>query len=109
MAFVVTVTADGECDCALRSGRPGFVRVLNPTTLAYPQPVHPQRRPGDVRIDMLRDGGTGLHVDGTASLVTDAMLRGEHPDLPLGVPAWVLVDVVRAYPHRAHRREDPSA
>jgi hypothetical protein len=35
--FVASSNADGECDCSLRSGPPGFVHTLDPKTLVYPE------------------------------------------------------------------------
>ena len=37
MVFIATSDSQGDCDCSLRSGLPGFVRVLDEGTLAYPE------------------------------------------------------------------------
>jgi len=37
MVFVATADAQGNCDCSFRAGLPGFVHVLNRTTLLYPE------------------------------------------------------------------------
>ena len=37
MAFIATADANGNCDCSFRAGAPGFVQVLDDTTLAYPE------------------------------------------------------------------------
>ena len=37
MVFVATSDADGNCDCSLRAGPPGFVRTIDDRTLAYPE------------------------------------------------------------------------
>ncbi len=52
---------------------------------------------------MMADDLVGLQVNGTASVVADARLRGEHPDLPVdGEPErWVLVRVAEAFALRA--------
>ena len=34
--FLATVNSRGEPSCSYKGGDPGFVRVLNPTTLAFP-------------------------------------------------------------------------
>jgi predicted pyridoxine 5'-phosphate oxidase superfamily flavin-nucleotide-binding protein len=34
--FLATVNGRGEPSCSYKGGEPGFVRVLNPTTLAFP-------------------------------------------------------------------------
>jgi predicted pyridoxine 5'-phosphate oxidase superfamily flavin-nucleotide-binding protein len=36
MFFLATVSPDGHPDCSFKGGRPGFVRVLSPTELAWP-------------------------------------------------------------------------
>jgi len=37
MVFIATADAQGACDCSFRAGLPGFVHVLDDTTLAYPE------------------------------------------------------------------------
>ena len=34
--FLATADADGRPDCSYKGGRPGFVRVVGPSTLAFP-------------------------------------------------------------------------
>lgn len=36
MVFVATADADGRPDCSYKGGHPGFIRILNDTTLAIP-------------------------------------------------------------------------
>src|SRR5881394_2446451 len=36
MFFLATVGPDGHPDCSFKGGRPGFVRALSPTELAWP-------------------------------------------------------------------------
>ena len=36
MFFLATAGPDGQPDCSFKGGRPGFVRVLSPTELAWP-------------------------------------------------------------------------
>jgi len=115
MAFVATADAHGECDCSLRTGPPGFIEVLNDRTLAYPEyrgngvlaslgNISENPRIGVLMVDFVTDL-IGLHVNGTASIVEDAVLRGEHPALPVDghrgrtPERWVLVNVVEAYVH----------
>lgn len=81
--FLVIATADreGRVDASPRGDPPGFVRVLDDTTLLLPD------RPGNNRVDsfgnILVSPGVGLiffvpgveetlRINGTASLVTDA-------------------------------------
>jgi uncharacterized protein len=115
MAFVSTSDASGECDCSLRAGPPGFIQVLNEKTLAYPEyrgngvlaslgNISENAHVGVLMVDFVTDL-IGLHVNGTASIVEDPVLRGEYPDLPLDTERgrtperWVLVHVVEAYVH----------
>jgi len=115
MAFVATADANGECDCSLRTGPPGFIEVLDDRTLAYPEyrgngvlaslgNISENPRIGVLLVDFVTDL-IGLHVNGNASIVEDAVLRGEHPALPVDdergrtPERWVLVNVVEAYIH----------
>ena len=94
MAFIATSDADGECDCSFRAGPAGFIRVLDDTTVAYPEYrgngvmaslgnmlVNPHI--GIFLVDFTRDL-IGLHVNGEASIVPDARMR--ELDLDLGQP-----------------------
>jgi uncharacterized protein len=115
MAFVATADASGECDCSLRTGPAGFLQVLNEKTLAYPEyrgngvlaslgNISENAQIGVLMVDFVTDL-IGLHVNGTASIVEDSVLRGEYPDLPVDAERgrtperWVLVHVVEAYVH----------
>jgi uncharacterized protein len=115
MAFVATSDADGECDCSLRTGPPGFIQILDERTIAYPEyrgngvlaslgNISENARIGVLLVDFVTDL-IGLHVNGTASIVEDTVLRGEYPDLPVDADPgrtaqrWVLVHVVEAYVH----------
>jgi predicted pyridoxine 5'-phosphate oxidase superfamily flavin-nucleotide-binding protein len=115
MVFVATSDAAGECDASFRAGPPGFVRVLDDRTLAYPEyrgnGVHASlgnitenAHIGLMMIDFERDR-IGLHVNGGARVVADDDLRAAHSELPHD-PArgrqaerWVVVDVEEAYVH----------
>ena len=115
MAFVATADAHGECDSTLRAGPPGFLRVLDDRHVAWPEyrgngvmasmgNISENPHVGLMMVDFT-DELIGLHVNGAARLVTDAELRGEHPDLPEeGTPGrraemWVEVTVEEAYIH----------
>ena len=37
MVFIATADSRGECDCSLRAGLPGFVRVLDDRHIIYPE------------------------------------------------------------------------
>jgi predicted pyridoxine 5'-phosphate oxidase superfamily flavin-nucleotide-binding protein len=36
LLFLATADADGHCDAGVRAGPPGFIRVLDPRTLVFP-------------------------------------------------------------------------
>ncbi|MCW0213529.1 MAG: pyridoxamine 5'-phosphate oxidase family protein [Pseudonocardia sp.] len=115
MIFIATADANGECDSSLRAGPPGFVRVLDECTIAYPEyrgnGVHASlgniaENPhiGLFTADFERDL-IGLHVNGGATVVEDADLRGRHPEIGTDADEgrraerWVVVDVHEAYIH----------
>lgn len=120
MLFVATADADGKCDCSFRAGPPGFVRVLNERTLAYPEyrgngvmaslgNIVDNPHVGLVMFDFVRST-IGLHVNGRATVIANedllnrqalpaaiaedvAIDGGRHPE------RWVLVEVDEAYVH----------
>ncbi|WP_414168566.1 pyridoxamine 5'-phosphate oxidase family protein [Streptoverticillium reticulum] len=117
MFFLATADAGGACDNTFRAGPPGFLHVLDERTLAYPEyrgngvlaslgNIEENPRVGILLIDFFHDR-IGLHVNGRARIVDDAVLRTAHPQLPAdGVPGrrpvvWVEVTVEEAYVHCA--------
>ncbi|QYA99956.1 pyridoxamine 5'-phosphate oxidase family protein (plasmid) [Rhodococcus sp. USK10] len=115
IAFVATADAAGECDNSLRTGAPGFLHVIDPTTLAYPEyrgngvmaslgNIAENPHVGLVLVDFVHNL-IGLHINGAARIVEDEVLRSELPDLPGdGAPGripqrWVVVEVKEAYIH----------
>jgi predicted pyridoxine 5'-phosphate oxidase superfamily flavin-nucleotide-binding protein len=117
MMFVASADSQGECDCTLRAGPAGFVRVFGANVLAWPEyrgngvlaslgNVSENPHVGLFFVDFFRDV-IGLHVNGTAQIVQDAAIRQAHPDLPVDpVPGrrperWVAVHVKEAYIHCA--------
>ncbi|UED85357.1 pyridoxamine 5'-phosphate oxidase family protein [Streptomyces profundus] len=117
MFFLATADRHGECDNTFRAGPPGFLRVLDPRTLVYPEyrgnGVHASL--GNLAENphaglLLMDFGSariGLHVNGRARVVPEAELRAAHPSLPVeSIPGrrteiWVRVEVEEAYIHCA--------
>lgn len=115
MAFISTSDSTGECDCTFRAGPPGFIRVLDDRTIAYPE----YRGNGVMASlgNMLRNPHVGifladfscdligLHVNGDAMIVTPARMGEFDLDLPETVHPgrrpvlWVLVHVTEAYIH----------
>ena len=115
MAFVATAGRSGECDCSFRAGPPGFLRVLDCRTIAYPEyrgngvmaslgNLAENPHVSILLIDFTRDL-IGLHLNGAASAVSPA--RMAELDLDLPEPGnggrrpvqWVLVNLTEAYVH----------
>jgi predicted pyridoxine 5'-phosphate oxidase superfamily flavin-nucleotide-binding protein len=89
MFFLATADADGRPTCSYKGGEPGFVRVVDPQTLAFPNYdgngmylstgnvlVNPDV--GLLFIDFER--GHRMRVDGTASIDLEDPLRGDFPE-----------------------------
>jgi predicted pyridoxine 5'-phosphate oxidase superfamily flavin-nucleotide-binding protein len=115
MAFVGTADGGGECDTSFRAGPPGFLHVLDPKRVAYPEyrgngvlaslgNISENPHVAVLMIDFVRDL-IGLHVNGRASIIDDAELRGVHPDLPAATvrgrtpERWIVVAVEETYVH----------
>ncbi len=115
MAFVATAGRSGECDCSFRAGPPGFLRVLDCRTIAYPEyrgngvmaslgNMAENPHVGILLVDFTRDL-IGLHLNGDANLVSP--VRMAELDLDLPDPGnggrrpvqWVLIHVTEAYVH----------
>jgi len=90
--FLATADADGWPDCSFKGGAPGFVRVVDDRTLAFPGydgngmfrslgnlRVNP--RVGMLFIDF--EAQRRLRVNGTANLHLDDPLRAEYPGAQL--------------------------
>ena len=116
--FIATADADGAPQCSYKGGEPGFVRVLDPTTLAFPSydgngmflttgnlAVNPQV--GLLFIDL--EVGTRLRVDGTATVDPEDPLIATYPGAQLVVrvtPRAVFANC-RRYVHH-HQMVDRS-
>lgn len=115
MVFVATADGHGECDSSLRAGPPGFVRVLDEHTLAYPEyrgngvyaslgNLVENPHVGLLMVDFT-ESLIGLHVNGRARAMDDDAFRATFPghddDQPGGRRAerWVVVEVEEAYIH----------
>jgi predicted pyridoxine 5'-phosphate oxidase superfamily flavin-nucleotide-binding protein len=113
MFFLATADARGECDNTLRAGPPGFLEVVGPRTLAWPEfkgngvmaslgNISENPHVGLLMVDFVRDT-VGLHVNGRAQLVeTEEMAQvGLEARSPAGRGArlWVRVAVEEAYIH----------
>src|SRR5712691_4190370 len=120
MVFIATADAHGACDCSLRAGLPGFVRVLDAKTVLYPEyrgngvlaslgNIAENPHIGMLFVDFFQST-VGLHINGIAkTLENDALLS--RPDVPEEVRGeiavvggrkperWVMVEVEEAYIH----------
>lgn len=89
MFFLATADAEGRPTCSYKGGEPGFVRVLDPHTLAFPNydgngmylsagNVLVNGDVGMLFIDFER--GHRMRLEGVASIDLDDPLRGEYPE-----------------------------
>ncbi|MFX4303409.1 pyridoxamine 5'-phosphate oxidase family protein [Alicyclobacillus tolerans] len=104
MMFVSTADSQGNCDASFRAGEPGFVKVLDAKTLAYPEyrgngvyasigNILENPHIGLLFIDFFQDC-IGLHVNGTA------FIEEEIADLnDPKAERWVKIKVEEAYIH----------
>jgi predicted pyridoxine 5'-phosphate oxidase superfamily flavin-nucleotide-binding protein len=102
--FLATADAEGRPDCSYKGGMPGFVRILDATTLAFPDYdgngmfrslgniiVNPNV--GLLFIDFQE--GDRMRVNGTAEVRTDDPLLAEFP----GARSIVRVRVEKIFPN----------
>jgi uncharacterized protein len=129
IVFISCVDGDGACHTSLQAGPPGFVRVLDDTTLMYPvyeTDELPAGGDGSRRVGLLfadvSQTGLALHIDGHMRLIEHAAVEAFAPllrrvagmeqldDVVDGrrkTPArWVLVDILTA---RSDRRAPAAA
>jgi uncharacterized protein len=119
MMFVGTADRRGEADTSFRAGLAGFIRVIDPKTLAYPEyrgngvmsslgNISENPHVGLLFVDFT--DRIGLHVNGQARIVeNDEFLRVAsasepfrediHPATGRGQERWVVVSVLEAYIH----------
>ncbi|PSK98671.1 hypothetical protein CLV30_11954 [Haloactinopolyspora alba] len=116
MVFVGTADSGGESDVSFRAGPAGFVRVLDPRSLAWPEyrgngvlasagNITENPHVGLLFMDFVRDL-IGLHVNGTSSLISTSEFQERYPDqeVEADIPGrrperWVVVHVEEAYIH----------
>jgi uncharacterized protein len=115
LAFIATSDGSGACDCSLRAGPAGFIRVLDEQTIAYPEyrgngvmaslgNLLENPHIGIFLADFTHDL-VGLHVNGEARIVAPAQMREFDLDIPASEQPgrrpvqWVLVRVTEAYIH----------
>ncbi len=122
MVFIATADGHGACDCSFRAGLPGFVHVLDDTTLAYPEyrgngvmasvgNILENPHIGMIFIDFFQST-VGLHVNGKVRVVENEALLARPDVTPEMITAiqtpggryperWILVAVEEAYIHCA--------
>jgi uncharacterized protein len=104
MFFLATVDAAGQPTCSYKGGDPGFVTVLDDTTLAFPNydgngmylsmgNLMETQAVGMLFIDF--EGQRRMRVDGTARLSVDDPLMGRYPEAQF----IVRVEAKRIYPN----------
>jgi len=100
LGFVATTDADGSVDVSPKGDPPGFIHVIDDTTIAIPE------RPGNKRVDGYRNvlerphvgtlflipgRGDTLRINGTARILADAdyfdamIVKGKRPILALEI------------------------
>ncbi len=115
MAFIATSDSGGDCDCSFRAGPPGFIRVLDDHTIAYPDyrgngvmaslgNMLENAHVGILFIDFTKDL-IGLHVNGDVSIVPPLHMQEFDLDIPQAdnpgrrPVQWVMIHVTEAYIH----------
>jgi len=89
MFFLATADAEGRPTCSYKGGEPGFVRVLDPHTIAFPSydgngmylsagNVLANPAVGMLFIDLER--GHRMRLEGDATIDVDDPLAGEYPE-----------------------------
>jgi uncharacterized protein len=118
--FIATADGHGECDCSLRAGPPGFVKVLGEKRLAYPEyrgngvmasvgNILENPHIGIIFVDFFQHT-VGLHVNGRASIVenhqlcdrddtTLAILEDTEKKGGLRPERWIFIEIEEAYIH----------
>lgn len=89
MCFIATVDDDGFPQCSYKGGEPGFVRVLDPSTVAFPMYdgngmflTGGNLTGGNPNVGLLFvnfEDGTRLRLNGEANVDHDDPLLAEHP------------------------------
>lgn len=116
MFFIATADADGAPQCSYKGGDPGFVRVLDGTTIAFPVydgngmfltagNLLANPRVGLLFIDW--ETGTRLRFNGVASIDDDDPLLDSYPGalLVVRVRAEAVFPNCRRYVHTRHDQE----
>jgi uncharacterized protein len=92
MFFIATVDEEGQPQCSYKGGEPGFVRVLDETTIAFPLydgngmyltagNLVATKKVGILFIDF--EGRKRMRLNGEASVVDDDPLLADYPEAQL--------------------------
>lgn len=92
MFFIATVDGEGQPQCSYKGGDPGFVRVLDEATIAFPLydgngmyltagNLMATQKVGILFIDL--EGRKRMRLNGTASVADDDPLLAEYPEAQL--------------------------
>lgn len=134
MMFIATADSGGNCDNSFRAGSRGFVRVLDETTLMYPEyrgngvmaslgNIYENPHVGLLFIDFFTHH-IGLHINGRAEILEDDQLPGNCDAEALAhileeedgrAERFVVIRVDEAYIHcskhipQLERRPEPSS
>src|SRR5262249_11681574 len=116
MFFLATADADGRPDCSYKGGDPGFVRVVDETTIAFPNydgtgmylslgNVMVNPNVGLLFIDF--EKGNRMRLNGVATIERDDPLLAEYPEAQfiVRVEAREVFPNCPRYIHRMRRVE----
>ena len=116
MFFIATADANGAPECSYKGGDPGFVRVLDPTTIAFPVydgngmfltvgNLLDNPQVGLLFIDW--ETGTRLRCNGVASILDDDPLVATYPGaiLVVRVRTAAVFANCRRYVHTRHGQD----
>ncbi|MFM1652141.1 pyridoxamine 5'-phosphate oxidase family protein [Brevibacillus sp. B_LB10_24] len=120
LVFISTADRQGNCDTSIRTGNPGFVRVIDERTLIYPEfrgngvmaslgNITENPHIGLLFVDFVKYG-IGLHVNGGAAVIEndqlqqtlslpDELMESIQRDESRFVERWVTIRVDEAYIH----------
>ncbi|WP_254901174.1 pyridoxamine 5'-phosphate oxidase family protein [Tuberibacillus sp. Marseille-P3662] len=111
MVFLATADGEGQTDCSIKTGAPGFIKIVDKQTLLFPE----YKGNGVMAslgnlvenphltllfIDFFQHQ-VGLHVNGSAVILSEADAYHLHPELPnhQSITTWVKITVEEAYIH----------
>jgi predicted pyridoxine 5'-phosphate oxidase superfamily flavin-nucleotide-binding protein len=112
--ILATADSDGHPDASVRFGEPGFVAVIDDTTLAWPELRgngvmtslgNLVKNPWTHLMFLDAEERIGLHLRGQSSIVDAAVMAHEHPEITDRATVgrdpdrWVVLRLVSSYIH----------